>query len=341
MTEREEMLELDACLARVPMPAGLEARIVAATTLRSVGPSPVRRSLVVGLAFAAGVALTVLALRDWSPETADEASAAVEAPTPSLPEPSEVQRASVTPPAPGLTLTSEACAWSQSDDEFLRFEAGCRLRLAQPAMDIEIWTPTRLQPIDGGVAVVEGELMFVVEHVEDREHPARVDVSGGSIEVLGTRFAIRHASAGGHVDLLEGAIQFRRLDGEVEAIEPGQRYGWSDAIDEPAPQQPRPVVRPVMIDDAKAQLAEGLAEVARLRRAGALEAAIAKLDALAREQDEPRTLEVISYERGTLVERSASTSSACEHWSEHRRRFPGGRYDSEVERRIGQLECAR
>ena len=66
MTEmRDDLSELDACLARVPMPDGLEARIVAATTVRAVGPSPMRRSLVVGLAFATGVAVTVVALRGW------------------------------------------------------------------------------------------------------------------------------------------------------------------------------------------------------------------------------------------------------------------------------------
>jgi hypothetical protein len=348
MTERDDMLELDACLTRVPMPAGLEARIVAATTLRAVAPSPVARPLLVGLAFAAGVVLTVLALRGWTPDAESDAGVAAESFTPPVPEPSEDQLSRADQPAPGLSLTSENCEWSRSD-ELLRFEAGCRLQLAQPAMELEIWAPTRLQPIADGVAVREGEVMFLVEHVEDPERPARVGVSGGTIEVIGTRFVISQARDAGHVDLLEGAIRFRRLDGEVEAVDPGQRYGWStaipeatsdlsDLIEEPAP-LPRAPVDPVEPAEPKAELAEGLAEVARLRRAGELDAAIAKLDALAREQSDARTLEVISYERGTLVERSAARSSACEVWNEHRRRFPGGRYDLEVERRIGQLQC--
>lgn len=356
MSDRDDMIELDACLGRVPMPAGLEARIVAATALRpagrSVGRSVGRRSLVVGLAFAAGVVLTVLALRDWTPDTERPASVVVEAPSPepSQAEPSQAELASATQPAsdlaPGLSLTSDACEWSQSD-ELLHFAAGCRLRLAQPAMDLEIWTPTRLQPIAGGVAVREGDVMFVVEHIEDRERPARVEVSGGTIEVIGTRFAIRQARgagrqahAEGHVDLLEGAIQFRRPNGEVEAIEAGQRYGWSASAPEPTSDSTdAPTPRPPSAPDSKAKLAEGLAEVARLRRAGDFTAAIAKLDALAREQSDLRTLEVISYERGTLVERSAATSSACKSWVEHRQRFPSGRYDLDVERRISQLDC--
>ena len=76
-----------------------------------------------------------------------------------------------------------------------------------------------------------------------------------------------------------------------------------------------------------------------MRRAGDLDAAISKLDALAREQSDARTLEVISYERGTLVERSATAATACETWFEHRRSFPSGRYDKEIERRLEQLEC--
>lgn len=339
---REDMLELDACLARVPMPEQLEARIIAATTLRAVEPSPLRRFVVVGLAFATGVALTVLALRDRSPSTtSSEPERADSLVLPPLELPAEQPAR----PAPGLTLTGEACEWSSSD-LILRFETGCRIRLAQPAMDLEIWAPTRLQANADGVVVDEGEVMFVVEHVEDPSSPARVGVSGGTIEVLGTRFAIRQTRDAGHVDLLDGAIVFRRLDGEVEAIEPGARYRWSsatpsDAGTHPAPHpvrpstpadQPEPAVPTSTLDDE-------LAEVARLRRAGDLDAAIAKLDALAREQSDPRTLEVISYERGTLVQRSATTTRACETWFTHRRSFPAGRYHAEVERRLENLHC--
>lgn len=344
MTERrDDMLELDACLARVPMPDALEARIIAASTVGAVRPSPVRRSLVVGLAFATGVAMTVLALRGWTPEPEPTVTAKSLAPTVPEPEPELEERVQ---PAPGLSLISEACAWSSSD-ELLRFEAGCRIRLAQPAMELEIWAPTRLSPIADGVAVHDGAVLFSVEHVDDHDRPARVAVSGGTIEVLGTRFAIHQARDDGHVDLIDGAIRFRRLDGEVEAVEPGQRYRWggatpepSEASEPPQPHAPDPGEAPTQPEpDTSGSLADGLAEVARLRRAGEIDAAIAKLDMLAREQSDPRTLEVISYERGTLVERSTTASRACEFWSEHLRRFPSGRYDDEVERRLAQLEC--
>jgi hypothetical protein len=333
---RDDLLELDACLARVPMPEGLEARIIAATTLHTASPSPVRRALVVGVAFAAGVMLTVLALRDRPADpqpianVTDEPAAVAE---PATPEP-------VLQPALGWSLTSADCEWSQSD-EWLRFEAGCRVHLAQPTMDLEIWTPTHLRRIENGVSVREGEVMFMVAHVDDPERPARVAVSGGTIEVLGTRFAISQARDAGHVDLLEGAIRFRRLDGELDAIEPGHRYHWSTAtLERQAPRHdPAKTAEQPESAAAGTDLAAALAEVARLRRAGELEAAIVKLDELAREQSDARTLEVISYERGTLVERSAVTSTACESWYGHRRRFPDGRYDVEVERRIEQLQC--
>jgi hypothetical protein len=346
MTERrEDMIELDACLARVPMPEQLEARIVAATTVRAVEPSPARRSLILGLAFASGVALTWLVLRDRSMEPEpDPVEVAIDTSAgPSDPDPLTVE------PTPGLSLLSDACTWSKSD-EVLRFEAGCRIRLAQPGMELEIWSPTRLRPLADGVAVDEGELMFVVDHVADPSRPARVNVSGGAIEVLGTRFAVHQAEHAGHVDLLDGAIQFRGHDGEIELIEPGQRYRWSapaphqpsPATELPTPRRPEPET-PVQppATSAESSLAEGLAEVARLRRAGDLDGAIAKLDALAREQSKhPRALESISYERGTLVERSSTPASACSYWSNHRHSFPRGRYDGAVERRLEQLGCA-
>jgi hypothetical protein len=335
---RDDLLELDACLARVPMPDSLEARIVFATTMQAVRPSPVRRSLGVALAFAAGVAVAFAALGGWPAKRDAGSSVATKAvePGPAVVD-TEPDSVAPTRPAPGLSLISDACEWSEAD-ELLRFDAGCRIRLAQPAMEIEIWTPTRLSPITGGVEVREGTAMFSVEHVDDVEHPARVKVSGGTIEVLGTRFAIHQARREGHVDLIEGAIQFRTLDGGVEAIEAGQRYRWRELVELPPDRLPAEVPKPLE-PTPKSTLDEDLAEVARLRRAGEIDAAIAKLDALAREQSDRRTLEVISYERGTLVERSATASSACEFWLEHRRSFPGGRYDVEIARRLEQLEC--
>jgi hypothetical protein len=48
---------------------------------------------------------------------------------------------------------------------------------------------------------------------------------------------------------------------------------------------------------------------------------------------------VISYERGTLLERSASADTACQFWLEHRRNYPSGRYEREVDGRLAQLDC--
>lgn len=339
--------ELDACLARVPVPVGLEARIVAATTLQQVGPSSIRRSAGLLLAFAAGLLLAVLALRE-QPTLPREATTvdklSIEVPLVVPPAPATEKDAGEQQAASSLTIVSERCTWSRTDERLLQFAAGCRMRLAEPAMDIEIWAPTQLEVLATGVAVRDGVALFFVDPVADPQTPARVDVSGGTIEILGTRFVVSQARARGHVDLIEGEIRFQRLDGGLDDVEAGRRYQWiSPAVDSDAssnagdPMLPGPKQQAPILAEG---LAEGLAEVARLRRAGELEAAIAKLDALAREQDDARTLEVISYERGTLVERSASTDTACRSWLEHRRNYPSGRYDREVDDRLTQLDCS-
>jgi hypothetical protein len=349
---REDLGELDACLARVPVPAGLEARIVAATTLQRVGPSSMRRSSGLALAFSAGVLLAVLALRERPTPpsevpTVNHASSetSVEVAAPMSPTPVVKRDAGEQQPATGLAVVSERCAWSR-EDERLQFAAGCRMRLAEPAMDIEVWAPTQLEVLATGVAVREGVALFFVDPITDPRTPAVVGVSGGSIEILGTRFVVSQARERGHVDLIEGAIRFRRLDGVLDEVEAGRRYSWSSpATEADASAQTTDPVLPSTHEQTSTNitddLAEGLAEVARLRRAGELAAAIAKLDALAREQSDVRTLEVISYERGTLIERSGSADAACQFWLEHRRDYPSGRYVREVDDRLAQLDCAR
>lgn len=337
----EDLRDLDACLARVPVPAGLEGRIVAATTLQQIQPSS-GRSLGLALAFAAGVLLAMLALRERPapPRPATSVSeTAIDVPSPTPLAPVPEQDTSEQQPASGLTILSERCTWSHAGER-LQFAAGCRMRLAEPSMDLEIWAPTQLELHATGVTVRDGVALFFVDPVADPRTPARVGVSGGTIEIVGTRFVVSQARARGHVDLIEGAIRFRRLDGELDDVEAGRRYAWRS----PATKADVPPELPSPTEQAATSLtdslAEGLAEVARLRRAGELGAAIAKLDALAREQDDTRTLEVISYERGTLVERSAGADAACQFWLEHRRTYPSGRYEREVDGRLTQLDCA-
>jgi hypothetical protein len=339
---RDDLGELDACLARVPVPEGLEARIVAATTLQRVGPSSVRRSSVLVLAFAAGVLLAVLALRErptLPPDVPTVSEPSIEVPRFVPPTPVVGADAGEQQAGSGLTIVSERCTWSRTDAR-LNFAAGCRMRLAEPAMDIEIWAPTQLEVLATSVAIHDGVALFFVDPVADRHTPARVGVSGGTIEILGTRFVVSQARARGHVDLIEGAIRFRRLDGGLDDVEAGRRYQWSSpAVEADASSNADDQVLPSPHEQIPTSLADNLAKVARLRRAGELAAAIAKLDALAREQHDARTLEVISYERGTLVERSASTDAACQSWLEHRRNYPRGRYDREIDNRLAKLDC--
>jgi hypothetical protein len=353
----DQLHALDQALAAVPVPAGLETRIIAATAVRPARPRVGWQVGSVAIAFAAGVVLAFALAAVRTPATAPAPEHA-SLPAPSVgPAPAADPAKSITPPEPeleanelglglGLQLRDPDCRWSSSP-EGLRFAAGCRLHLADPAMDLDVWTTTELSAIDGGLAVRFGELMFVVEPVADAEHPARIGVSGGTIEILGTRFIVAEDGQLGHVDLLSGSIQFRAHDGRLRAVDPGERFRWHATAEAASVAPKTPTTTPAVAHEpdetvaasAGDPLAEGLAEVARLRRSGRLSAAIAKLDELATDLEDPRTLEVIGYERATLVER-ADPDAACATWAALRRRYPAGRYDDAIARRLAVLACA-
>lgn len=339
----EDLKAIDAQLGQVPLPDGLEHRIMAAARGGgAVIEAPRRRFIGVAVAFAAGVLLTLAWARyRAAPEPAVEVTQQRDDQDPrDGVDPGPETPPTVVTPGPGLTITSADCSW-QRDGEQLLLASGCRLRVAEPALELEAWAPTRVAPIAGGLAMLSGVASFAVEHRSDPASPARIGVSGGTIEILGTRFVIEQRESGGHVDLISGAIAFRDLDGALASVEAGRRHHWrTPAIepDEPTPTRPRTELDET--DDTRArELAEVLDEVARLRHAGAYAEAIARLDAL-RERDYPaRTREVVSYERATLVERADTPAAACASWAAHRRRFPDGRYDADIERRLDALDC--
>lgn len=355
MSDRSSLLhelhELDECLARSPLPAGLEARIEAKIeTFGATRASPDRRSTtrrfaVPALAFAAGVVL----MWAWSGrhsvepvESRDVAVATHAAPA------SATLPWSPTPGWANLAVEDGDCRWSQ-DGSAITLATSCRARLDQPAMTIEVWRGARLEPYDDGVRVHEGLLAFSVDRVAPSGRPARVAVSGGIIEVLGTRFVVDQTKRRGHVDLIEGAIQFHGAGDHIEAIDPGHRFSWATPVSRTvADAKPtssagggdRGSNRTGSSTPEPVDLSGVLAEVARLRRRGEDTAAIAKLDELDQRALDRRAREVISFERATLVERSASTEAACDAWTAHQTRFASGRYQADVERRLLQLRCS-
>ncbi|MEM9461972.1 MAG: FecR domain-containing protein [Myxococcota bacterium] len=120
----------------------------------------------------------------------------------------------------------------------LVLDGSCRVQTSEPGLTIESRKTTRLRAVEHGVELRHGIALFEVEPVTEGA-PWRVEVPGGAIEVMGTRFSVVVNGDHGHVDLLEGAIQFVGHDGRVHRVQPGERFRFSAtttvaAADDPA-----------------------------------------------------------------------------------------------------------
>lgn len=240
---------------------------------------------------------------------------------------------------PALQGHDMACTVATSTDGVMQIASGCRVALPDHGIEVDAWTPTQLRSTSGGVVMHDGLAAFSVEHVVPGATPVEVDVGNGVIRVIGTRFVVRNDHGNGHVDLLEGQIEFIDAGG-TRHVEPGQRLHWTaqpralpKPADHTAPSRspPQPPTVPTR------SLATTLEAVARLRRQQAYDEALAELDA-ARGGSDRTTRAVLSYERGTLLEAAGRTEQACAHWLGHLRRFSDTGPQDGAKRR-SRLEC--
>jgi transmembrane sensor len=209
--------------------------------------------------------------------------------------------------------------------------------------------------------VLAGHALFSVDRRPVEAGVVRVLVSAGAIEVHGTRFTVTETGGGaGSVELHEGAIDFVDEDGAHHALRPGETLRWplvhepptDDAEDAPddelvglGPVLPRPAtkVRARDVDwrafDQRVHAEAVVTELAALRRQGSWGEAVRLLE---RELNRgaPDTRERLSFELGTIYTwQLREPAAACAHWAQHRRDYPAGRFDAEVDRALASLGC--
>lgn len=238
-------------------------------------------------------------------------------------------------------------------------DLAARCSLVASHMTVQAWEAATVRTEGRNVAVRSGKVLFEVETVPRGESPVEVGVSHGTIEVVGTRFAVEQQEAGGHVDLLEGKIRFHHPDGRVEDVLPGQRLSWgepaleiarADSEAEPALVKP-PVIERGVVSGAEpdrrrgrgrgtdAQAAAIIERVTELRADKRFGAAITELRRALRRSWDGRTAQVLSYELGELLRAAEDPLGACEHFVGHQRKYPQGRYASAVDRVLERLDC--
>jgi len=233
--------------------------------------------------------------------------------------------------------------------------------------------PLTLRRERTGLRVVRGVVEVRVQKRAAGSPPARVLISDGTIEVLGTRFTVSQRADGGQVALYEGLIEFTSPDGRVWRLEPGDMLAWpldegdgagagAPGTDSPVrrirPEAPLRVLPPAgrhapppdpsleppapSVAEVEADLQPLLQQIAVLRSRGLYEQAARTLEQALHESYAPATLERVSFELGSILTyHLGDAERACTHWRAHRARYPAGRYDREVHLGETRLGCSR
>ena len=263
---------------------------------------------------------------------------------------------------------SKDCALRVLADRIRIDEGQATLAAEDLGISFENQGPVVVRREDDGVRVLEGRAEFRVQHRPRGARPAVVFVSGGAIQVMGTKFTVDQRDERGSVTLHEGAIRFQPLKGEPVLIHPGETLQWPlqtphdpEPARAPAPILPPPPQSTSTQPDARAKqvrpirtrpapnvasrnanppdLEQVLHEIEVLRSRGEFEQAARQLETALREQ--PRgAREILSFELGSLLTNQLKDRNrACAQWARHQRAFRGGRYADEVDLARKRLHC--
>jgi transmembrane sensor len=235
-------------------------------------------------------------------------------------------------------------------------EHGATLKVSELSTEIHARAGTRLRREGLGIRVMSGRADFVVQ--PRRQEPVRVLVSGGVIEVVGTRFTVVQAGALGHVSLEQGVVRFVATDGRQVLMTPGSTVHWPEpaavAPEEPAaPVSAEPAEaprgkparklpeRPPVAEEPPLPQPQLLAEIEALRIRREWQRLTVRLaQALDAKVGEPLR-ESLSYELcDVLVQHGDDLVRACGRIDEHLRRYPAGAYTKALQQSRGQLRCA-
>jgi len=272
------------------------------------------------------------------------------------------------PTAPHLAgfAVPETCAGAHAEGRALVVEGDCAIATPQTGITVEVTGSARISATDDGVSVARGEMTF---DVEPRARRRRIAVSGGIIEILGTRFEVQESGRSGRVHLVHGSIRFVGADGRTVLMKPGESLRWpleaqpeaderavgapevtpepeaSSEADELEPEtEPTPKPTPSVTPSAAPSAAlpprprDLMAEVAKLRSQGRFAEAAELLREVGPLPEEDR--ERLSYERGAMLTyRLEQKTAACAHWAAHETNFPGGTYAIEVSLAQRKLGC--
>jgi transmembrane sensor len=237
---------------------------------------------------------------------------------------------------------------------------GCVLRDDAWGGSLRPQKETRLKREGSAVRILSGQVVIDVSHRPPGAPAAEVLVSGGSIQVLGTRFTVAQKNGSGRVTLHEGKIRFVPADRSALPVMlvPGESLEWplrvSPAREAPESRTPSASSSAPQPPAAKSTnnasgtpggSASGrpidalLERVAVLRSRGQYRKAAEEL-AKAQPQRGTPGAESASYELGSIFTyQLADRERGCAHWRRHQRLFGSGMFAAEVRRAQAKLGC--
>ncbi|MFZ5443463.1 MAG: FecR domain-containing protein [Myxococcota bacterium] len=264
----------------------------------------------------------------------------------------------------GFQLAPESAHRVQiAHEASIELSAGAQVVDAPRGVTVTAVTRASVRRESRGIRVLAGQAQFAVAPRAPEAGVVRVLVSAGAIEVHGTRFTVTESGAGmGQVELHEGAIDFVDEAGRHHALRPGEVLRWPVALEPPpdadeagedelvplgpvrVPPRRAPSLRNQDVDwrafDQRVHAEAVVTQLSQLRRQGAWDEAVRLLE---RELNRgaPDTRERLSFELGTIYTwQVKDPAAACAHWAQHRREYPAGRFEAEVDRALASLGCA-
>jgi transmembrane sensor len=219
--------------------------------------------------------------------------------------------------------------------------------------------------------VLRGTVEVRAEPRPSPEPPLWISVSGGAIEVVGTRFTIVEAGTRGAVSLHEGALAFHTPDGRTQRLAAGERLAWPVAPVLVAPPTPSPAERatessppaaPFTVEratessrgvkvappsptsrapepDTRGPVPDVISRVTELRSRGRYADAAAELERALKTAD-PSEREVLRWELSSILAfHLRDKARACVAIRAYLREFPNGRSRAEAARAWRMLAC--
>ncbi len=162
---------------------------------------------------------------------------------------------------------SQDIRYSESGDGLTITTGACDVVSAELGIRITNTGKVAIQREQDGIRLRNGTATFSVDKRVHTQAPARIWVSHGVIEVLGTEFTVNQHEHGGDVVLHEGAIRFVPTTGELRTLAPGDSLTWPLPVATPlSPAVPNAPVPEPQTEESTAVLAKPARTKAQTRQ---------------------------------------------------------------------------